>query len=71
MDFGLALNMLRAGCRVTREGWNGPNQYVELQRPDEKSKMTLPYLFIRTAQGGQVPWLASQTDLLAYDWKLV
>lgn len=30
-----------------------------------------PYLMIRNAQGVFVPWLASQTDLLAEDWKVV
>ena len=29
----------------------------------------LPYLMMRTAQGDFVPWLASQTDILASDWE--
>jgi hypothetical protein len=33
--------------------------------------MTLPYIFITTVQGNRVPWLASQTDLLAKDWYIV
>jgi hypothetical protein len=45
--------------------------YVELQVPDAHSKMTLPYIFMRTAQGDLVPWLASQTDILARDWVVV
>lgn len=28
----------------------------------------LPYIAMRTADSGFVPWLASQTDLLAEDW---
>jgi hypothetical protein len=28
----------------------------------------LPYLMMRTAGGEFVPWLASQTDILANDW---
>lgn len=68
MDFALALRYLKAGERLTRAGWNGKGQYIELQRLDENSKMTLPYLFINTVQGDRVPWLASQTDLLADDW---
>lgn len=28
----------------------------------------LPYLAMRTADGSFVPWLASQTDILADDW---
>lgn len=29
-----------------------------------------PYLMMFTAQGDFVPWLASQTDMLAEDWEL-
>lgn len=70
-DFGVALQSLRSGNKVTRDGWNGPGQYLELQVPDENSKMTLPYIYIYTVQGDLVPWLASQTDMLATDWRLV
>jgi hypothetical protein len=31
----------------------------------------LPYVMMRTAQGDFVPWLCSQTDLLAEDWEAV
>ena len=68
MDFGTALYLLRQGKQVSRENWNGPGQYLELQEPDENSKMTLPYIYIVTVTGDRVPWLASQTDLLAFDW---
>ena len=68
MNFGNALNSLKAGYPVTRNGWNGKGMYLMLQRPDEHSKMTLPYIYMRTVQGDLVPWLASQTDLLANDW---
>lgn len=30
----------------------------------------LPYVMMCTAQGDFVPWLCSQTDLLAEDWEL-
>jgi|WetSurMetagenome_2_1015567.scaffolds.fasta_scaffold304610_3 hypothetical protein len=68
MDFSQALNALKSGIRVTRSNWNGANQYVEAQVPDEHSKMNLPYFFIRTVSGQLVPWVASQTDLWAEDW---
>lgn len=71
MDIGAALTMMRNGRRVMRTGWNGKNMYLELQVPDWHSKMTLPYVYMRTAQGDLVPWLCSQTDLLADDWKMV
>ena len=67
-DFGIALDSLRDGRKVARKGWNGKGQWIALQRPDENSKMSLPYLYIRTVGGDLVPWLASQTDLLAQDW---
>ena len=70
-DFGWALAMLRSGEAVTRLGWNGAGQSLELQVPDENSKMTLPYIFINTVSGDRVPWLASQTDLLSTDWEVV
>ena len=68
---GRAVKEMQNGERVTRQGWNGPSQYLELQVPDEHSKMTLPYIYIRTVQGDLVPWLASQTDILAVDWEVV
>lgn len=30
-----------------------------------------PYLMMRTADGAFVPWVASQTDLLADDWRVL
>ena len=30
-----------------------------------------PYLLMKTAQGDFVPWLASQSDVLAEDWEIV
>ena len=78
MDFGAALIALRAGHRVARSGWNGKGMWLKLQVPDENSKMTLPYIYIEYPEdhpaypsGSRVPWLASQTDLLAEDWEIV
>lgn len=71
MNFGEALQVLKEGDRVSRRGWNGPGQYLELQVPDAHSKMTRPYVYITTVQGDLVPWLASQTDLLSDDWYVV
>lgn len=68
MDFGAALQSLRAGKAVARSGWNGKNMWLRLQTPTNLSKMTLPYVYMYTAQGDLVPWLASQTDVLAEDW---
>lgn len=68
MDFGMALEELKLGGVVSRDGWNGKGMWLELQRPDANSKMTLPYIYMVTVTGDRVPWLASQTDMLAEDW---
>lgn len=75
MNFGQALEALKAGQKVSRSGWNGVGLWLELQVPDSHSKMTLPYIFMsypemaKTTPGARVPWLASQTDMLAEDWE--
>lgn len=68
MDFGMALDSLKAGRRVSRTGWNGRGMWIKLQRPDDNSKMSRPYLYMRTVNGDLVPWVASQSDLLGDDW---
>ena len=70
MGIGEAIRVLRDGGDVSRAGWNGKGQFLTLQKPDENSKMTLPYLYITTVDGKRVPWLASQTDILATDWHI-
>ena len=79
-DFGKAIQFLKLGHKVARQGWNGKGIFIELQRPDEFSKMTSPYIFIDTtglqtenpnAPKSRVPWLASQTDMLSEDWQIV
>lgn len=71
VGFDQALNELKAGKRVAREGWNGKGMYLELQRPDEHSKMQHPYIYIKSVDDKFVPWVASQTDLIAGDWYAV
>ena len=67
-DFSWALRLLKAGKKVARAGWNGKGMWLNLQVPDAHSKMSLPYIYMKTACDIQVPWLASQTDMLAEDW---
>ena len=80
MDFGTAITALKNGEKVARKGWNGKGIFIELQTPDEHSKMTHAYIYIdttglegnnRDAPRDLVPWLASQTDMLANDWIIV
>jgi hypothetical protein len=76
-NFGQVIEALKKGSTAARLGWNGKGIFIELQIPDEHSKMTSPYIFIDTtglqtensnAPKSRVPWLASQTDMLAEDW---
>ena len=84
MDFGKALQLIKAGKLLRRQGWNGKGMFIYLvagstfkvSRPPlsnifvEGMEVTyLPHIDMRTADGKHVPWLASQTDLLAEDWQ--
>jgi hypothetical protein len=83
MDFSRALDAAKAGQKITRNGWNGKGLWVEIQIPDLHSNMTRPYLYLASPKGStnqfgpnvkdveRVPWLASQTDLLAEDWSVI
>ena len=77
MTFGQAIEAMKQGKRVARHGWNGKGLWLEMQRPGEHSKMTLPYLYLNypndsaNTPGARVPWLASQTDILCEDWVLL
>ena len=70
-DFGQALEFLKSGKKVARENWNGKGMYLQLQIPDDNSKMQQPYIYICPVGGELVPWVASQPDLLDADWILV
>lgn len=76
LTFGLAIEALKAGKRVTRSGWNGVGLWLEHYKPQHD--VDLPYIRMSYPvgskaypQGARVPWLASQTDMLAEDWTLV
>jgi hypothetical protein len=38
--------------------------------PEGSTVRILPYIAMKTVDGAFVPWLASQTDVLAEDWQL-
>ena len=80
-NFSEALDLLKQGKKLSRIGWHRAGMWLELQLPDENSKMTKPYVFMTIPEhivqdeGGaqnepelRIPWLCSQTDLLAEDW---
>lgn len=81
LSFGHALEVLKAGGRVARAGWNGKNMYLQYipnsvwgtltgyGLPDMDSRF--PWIGMKTANNQFGPWLASQTDVLADDWQVV
>lgn len=82
MTFGEAINAAKSGKRIQREGWNGKSQYVELAtcisyknakgeivNCDHEAIGNQAFAFVGTS-GVQMGWLASQSDMLATDWKV-
>lgn len=83
MNFGKALEELKAGKKVARTGWNGKKQYIELATSisyvnedgevincDHEAIGNKAIAFVGTS-GVQMGWLASQADMLAEDWHIV
>lgn len=86
MNFGQALELLKAGFRMRRAGWKG--MFVVLQKgypdgipinantsralglPEGTVCKFRPYLMFSGSDGSFVPWVTSQTDVLADDWEL-
>ena len=83
MNFGKAIELLKEGKKVQREGWNGKNQYIELAsnisyinpegetiNAEHNAIGNRAIAFVGTS-GVQLGWLASQADMLAEDWRIV
>lgn len=86
MNFSQALDHLKRGRRLARNGWNGKGMFVFLV-PGSTFEVNRPPLLgiyprgtqinyhahidMRTVDGQIVPWLASQIDVLAEDWVIV
>jgi hypothetical protein len=88
MPFGVAVEMLKKGSRISRKGWNGKRMWLGLVKADnytlprapygdgelaanDTCAGQLPWICMKTADNKIVPWLASQTDVLADDWCIV
>lgn len=84
MTFSMALNALNSGQKISRMGWNGNNQYVQLafmqecilsdgtviQDPEHLDSGSR-FLMFAGNRGYQCGWLASQSDMLAEDWRVI
>lgn len=76
---GWAVEHMHGGSRVRRRGWNGKGMHIalvkfaQLTEPHQSPGIGLAaisdFVAMRTAQGTVVPWLCSQSDLLARDWE--
>jgi hypothetical protein len=87
LPFSIVLEMVKNnGSRAARKGWNGKGMFIFLVPGSTFEVNREPLLSIlgegtkvkyhghidmKTADGMIVPWLASQTDILADDWTLV
>lgn len=81
LTFGEALEALKAGKKVARKGWNGKGMFlcfvhwkdwsVNPAETHKTSTHLAPWIGMKTADNMFVPWLASQTDMLAEDWHIV
>lgn len=86
MNFSKALEAIKVGHRVARQGWNGKGMFLFLVpgsvfKVNREPLLSLlgegteveyhAHIDMKTAQGYVVPWLASQADLLADDWVTV
>lgn len=81
MNFGHALELLKLGEKVARKGWNGKGMFLFLATGkqfesdnfgDQLPEIVNDVICMKTAQNTIcIGWLASQTDMLANDWKIV
>ncbi len=72
LDFGSAIKNIRHGDKMTRKGWNGKGMYIYyVPQRISGSVQYRDYIAMKTTDGSIVPWLASQTDILARDWMIV
>lgn len=83
LNFGLAIEAAKKGKKISRAGWNGKGQYVQLAtcisytdpagavvNAEHKAIGNQALAFVGTS-GVQMEWLASQADMLADDWTIV
>lgn len=85
MDFGSALEALKHGHRVAREGWNGdrmflyyvpgsqfkPNRHPLDAIVGDRMVEYRPHIDLMAADGTFGVWTASMTDILSEDWEIV
>ncbi|WP_338651286.1 DUF2829 domain-containing protein [Lysinibacillus sp. Y5S-8] len=75
MNFGQAIEALKDGKKVARNGWNGKGMWLKLIPSGNAMFQGYPMqdcIGMKTANNLMQPgWLASQADVLAEDWEIV
>ena len=85
LDFGKALEALKQGKYVARNGWNGKGMYIFLIGTNALSVEgnwtytngkndnypLRPFIAMKTVNDEVVPWVTSQSDILVEDWVIV
>lgn len=71
MTFGLAIDATKMGHKVAREGWNGKGMWIRHVARSWLAAGHRAYIEMKTVDDQFVPWVASQTDMLADDWRIV
>lgn len=73
MNFGKALEVLKEGKCISRNGWNGKNMHVcmtKLYTPDN-IQIDNDCLMLFNVSGRYNTWIPSITDLFAEDWMIL
>jgi hypothetical protein len=76
---GWAVSALQHGHTLRRAGWNGKGMYllyappgaIQLAQKFGGGYNTTAAIFMKTVDDELVPWLCSQSDILAGDWEMV
>ncbi|WP_060873829.1 DUF2829 domain-containing protein [Myroides odoratus] len=84
LNFGKALEALKEGKKVSREGWNGKGMFAYYvpggvyKSQTDVIKNTFgeevkyrPYLALKTVDNDIATWTPSVSDILAEDWNIV
>jgi len=84
LNFGQAIEALKEGKKLARYGWNGKGMFLyhvpanSYPAQTEAAKAAFgdvvpyqAYIAMKTTQNTVVPWLASQSDVLAEDWAII
>jgi hypothetical protein len=73
VGFEIALSVLKDGGRVRHQGMHS-GTYIQMQEPDQNSKMTEPYFYMSTVYNGQsqvFPYTFFPFELLSNDWHII